>query len=61
MPQIKLGVSQFKRQSVGTGLTKKHVLVDMPNSVMIYNQGIGGVDLLDEQIATYRIRICSKN
>ena len=39
---------------------KKHIDVDMPNSVMVYNQHMGGVDVFDQQVSAYRIRIRSK-
>ncbi len=32
----------------------------MPNSIHIYNQHMGGVDLFDQQVAAYRIRIRPK-
>ena len=41
-------------------IAKKYIEVDMPNSIKIYNQEMGGVDLFDQQVAAYRIRIRSK-
>ena len=41
-------------------IEKKHNEVDQLNSIYIYNQHMGGVDLLDQQIAAYRYRIRSK-
>ncbi|KAK4302449.1 hypothetical protein Pmani_025471 [Petrolisthes manimaculis] len=39
---------------------KKHVEIDMPHSVKVYNQNMGGVDIFDQQVSAYRIRIRSK-
>ena len=41
-------------------VAKKYIDVDMPNSISTYNKHMGGVDLFDQQVATYRIRIRSK-
>lgn len=41
-------------------LEKKHIEVDMPHSVRIYNQNKGGVDIFYQQVSAYRIRIHSK-
>ena len=32
-------------------IAKKYIEVDMPNSIKIYNQEMGGVDLFDQQVA----------
>ncbi|KAK4292665.1 hypothetical protein Pmani_034582 [Petrolisthes manimaculis] len=39
---------------------KKHVEIDMPHSVKVYNQIMGGVDIFDQQVSAYRIGIRSK-
>ena len=39
---------------------KKRLNIDMPNSIHIYNKHMGGVDLFDQQVSAYRIRIRSK-
>ncbi|KAK0046815.1 piggyBac transposable element-derived protein 3 [Biomphalaria pfeifferi] len=39
---------------------KKSILVDQPNVISQYNRYMGGVDRLDQNIATYRISIRSK-
>ncbi|KAK0061994.1 piggyBac transposable element-derived protein 3 [Biomphalaria pfeifferi] len=39
---------------------KKSILVDQPNVIFQYNRYMGGVDRLDQNIATYRISIRSK-
>ena len=39
---------------------KKHITVDMPDSISIYNKYMGGVDLFDQSVSSYRIRIRSK-
>ena len=39
---------------------KKHINVDMPHSISVYNEFMGGVDLFDQTVASYRIRIRSK-
>ncbi|XP_040573820.2 piggyBac transposable element-derived protein 3-like [Lepeophtheirus salmonis] len=39
---------------------KKYIYIDIPNSICIYNKYMGGVDLFDQQVAAYRIRIRSK-
>ncbi|XP_049809183.1 piggyBac transposable element-derived protein 3-like [Schistocerca nitens] len=39
---------------------KEHKMVPCPHSVMIYNDYIGGVDLLDSMLGYYRIQIRSK-
>ncbi|XP_068240322.1 piggyBac transposable element-derived protein 3-like [Palaemon carinicauda] len=41
-------------------LEKKHIEVDMPNSIQVYNKQMGGVDIFDQQVSAYRIRIRSK-
>lgn len=41
-------------------ILKKYVEVNMPNSIHHYNRRMGGVDLFDQQVAAYRIRIRSK-
>ena len=39
---------------------KKVVQVEMPGAIQQYNQAMGGVDLFDQSVAAYRIRIRSK-
>lgn len=39
---------------------RKHVEVDQPTIVDLYNQGMGGVDLFDKMRGLYRIRIRSR-
>ena len=39
---------------------KQHVLIDRPESIQVYNAGMGGVDLLDGKVAVYRISIRGK-
>ena len=39
---------------------KKKINVPMPHALMLYNQKMGGVDLFDQFVATYRARIRSK-
>lgn len=39
---------------------KKHNMIPQPNVIHQYNQGMGGVDLHDNGIANYRIRIRGK-
>ena len=39
---------------------KKHVDVPMPNPFKKYNENIGGVDLFDQFVSTYPVRIHSK-
>lgn len=36
---------------------KKKVLITRPTLFQIYNQGMGGVDQIDQQIACYRTRL----
>ena len=50
-------VSSTKRWSKAE---KKHVNVPMPNPFKEYNANIGGVDLCDQFVSTYRVRIRSK-
>ena len=39
---------------------KKQITVDMPYSISVYNKFMGGVDLFDQTVSSYRIRIRSK-
>lgn len=41
-------------------IKKKYIDVDVPNSVNVYNKHMGGVDLFDQQVSVYRLRIRSK-
>ena len=39
---------------------KKHLVIQMPGPIATYNQNMGGIDLFDQMVACYRIRIRSK-
>ena len=39
---------------------EKIVQVEMPGTIQQYNQAMGGVDLFDQSVAAYRIRVRSK-
>ncbi len=56
----KLRSYPFQKAKRWNRSSKKEIDVDMPNSIHIYNQHMGGVDLFDQQVAAYRIRIRSK-
>lgn len=47
-------VSRFSRKD------KKHVTVQCPQAIKVYNNYMGGVDLLDSMLGYYRIQIRSK-
>lgn len=49
-----LSVRRYNRQQ------KKHVMVEQPNVFQKYNQGMGGVDLTDSMIASYRVGVKGK-
>ncbi|KAL5256763.1 hypothetical protein ACHWQZ_G011882 [Mnemiopsis leidyi] len=40
---------------------RKHVSIDCPQSIKLYNSGMGGVDLCDQVFSTYRINIRKKS
>ena len=50
-------IHKAKRWSKGK---RNHIEIDMPDSVRAYNHTMGGVDLFDQQVSCYRIRIRSK-
>lgn len=39
---------------------RKAIEIPVPNSIHMYNKNMGGIDLFDQQVAAYRIRIRSK-
>lgn len=52
-----LPVDSVKRWSTKE---KKHILIKRPNVIKVYNEYMGGVDLIDMLISLYRINIRSK-
>ena len=54
------GVEPMQKVARWSRQEKKKVTVDMPYSVAVYNRTMGGVDLHDQFVASYRIRIRSK-
>ena len=62
---VSVGSSHFGvKQTVGVKRyspeQKKIVTVQMPRAISKYNAGMGGTDLMDQNISTYRIGIRSK-
>ena len=39
---------------------RKPVEINQPNNINVYNQSMGGVDRMDQNIAAYMINLCSK-
>ena len=60
MASNKHGVEPIQKASRWSKEEKKKVIVDMPASVDVYNRTMGGVDLHDQFVANYRVRIRSK-
>ena len=54
------GVEPMQKVTRWSRQEKKKVTVDMPYSVAVYNRTMGGVDLHDQFVSSYRIRIRSK-
>lgn len=60
MASIDAGVSPLGSVKRFSQTGKKTILVDRPYCVSKYNQNMGGTDLVDECIFSYRVRIRSK-
>lgn len=54
------GVNPTGKAKRWSNAEKKHVLIDQPSCVTLYNTNMGGVDRLDENVASYRINIRNK-
>ena len=50
-------MSQSVRQNAGPSNKKKQLDVPMPKPFKVYNSQMGGVDLFDQFVANYRVRI----
>ena len=53
----KYQVQPYKKAKRWSRVEKKYVEMQMPDLIHQYNQGMGGVDLLDASTAQYRSRI----
>ena len=60
MVSNKHGIEPLQKTARWSKEEKKKVLVDMPAAVAVYNRTMGGVDLHDQFVANYRVRIRSK-
>ena len=58
--QIMLELNQKASSNGGQKRKRKKINVPMRHALMLYNQKMGGVDLFDQFVATYRARIRSK-
>lgn len=54
------GVQPIVKKKRWSSSEKKHIFVNQPASVNLYNTFMGGVDRIDENIASYRIKIRNK-
>ena len=54
------GVFSLKKARRWSGVQQRHVKIDQPNAIKLYNSSMGGTDRMDQNIATYRIGIRSK-
>ena len=54
------GVFPLQKANRWSGVQKRHVEIDHPNSIKLYNSSMGGTDRMDQNIAAYRIGIRSK-
>ena len=55
-----VGVYPMNKASRWSKVQRKRISVDQPNAIATYNRGMGGVDLMDRNISSYRISIRSK-
>lgn len=60
MASTSAGVAPTGKAKRWSKAHKKHITVDQPASVILYNTYMGGVDRMDENIASYRINIRNK-
>nr|CAH7765248.1 unnamed protein product [Callosobruchus chinensis] len=51
------GVLPTKSAKRYSAAEKKNITVDMPNAINLYNENMGGTDLMDRNISNYRIKI----
>ena len=56
----KLRTHPIEKAKKWNRVERRHTFVDLPHSIYIYNQHMGGVDVFDQQVAAYRCRIRSK-
>ena len=56
----KYGTDPIQKASRWSKEVKKKMTVSMPSCVAVYNRTMGGVDLHDQFVASYRIRVRSK-
>ena len=54
------GVFPLQKARRWSGVQKRHVEIDQPNAIKLYNLSMGGTDRMDQNIAKYRIGIGSK-
>ena len=54
------GVFPLQKAERWSRVEKRHVEIDQPNAIKLYNSSMGGTDRMDQNIAAYRIGIRSK-
>ncbi|XP_039287759.1 piggyBac transposable element-derived protein 3-like [Nilaparvata lugens] len=60
MGSTKGGISPMSKVKRYSQALKKHVLVNQPASIVLYNTYMGGVDRMDENVAKMRVNIRGK-
>lgn len=60
MASTSAGVAPTGKAKRWSRAQKKHIMLDQPASIILYNTYMGGVDRMDENIASYRINIRNK-
>ena len=62
---VSVGSNKLRAHAIQTAKrwdrkASKSIQIPVPNSVHVYNKRMGGIDLFDQQVGAYRIRIRSK-